>query len=411
MEKKQNKQIQSDEKQQLKEISRRNFLLGAGSVIVGSTIGSGLLSGCKGETTTVTQTIPTTKTVSVPTTVEVPTTIINTTTETVTANSNSETQTIIDMAGREVTLPKNISRVVTLGPTWVLDTALCALGQGSKIINSPGKYNPAAKYLYLLAPQLKDATLISTDSDYAPNLEQLLELKPDVVIAMIPITISHVEAMVNAGLNVVYMWWTESEEIKNVMTLLGQIFNEEYRAHTYVEYFDYTLNRIQSIVNAIPDDEKLRVLNGSLSGLYNNHLISEWWIAAAGGKSVTADIWGNETFRASFSLEQLVVWDPQVIIVNNPSDVDLAYSDPRFSPLSAVINKKVYMAPRGGHTWCQRTPEQPLTVLWVASILYPDKLKDFDLYTEVKHFYSLIFGYDALTNENVDEILSGNITD
>ncbi len=58
------KEIKQEEKQS-GEVSRRDFLVGSGTVIVGGAIGAGLLSSCKGDTTTVTQT--TTKTV--PTTI------------------------------------------------------------------------------------------------------------------------------------------------------------------------------------------------------------------------------------------------------------------------------------------------------------------------------------------------------
>jgi hypothetical protein len=47
-----NQKTPKNERNQSGELSRRNFLLGAGSVIVGSAIGTGILSGCKGETTT-----------------------------------------------------------------------------------------------------------------------------------------------------------------------------------------------------------------------------------------------------------------------------------------------------------------------------------------------------------------------
>ncbi len=55
------------DKEQSGEVSRRDFLIGAGTVVVGSTVGAGLLSSCtKGEATTVT----TTKTVEKTTTID-----------------------------------------------------------------------------------------------------------------------------------------------------------------------------------------------------------------------------------------------------------------------------------------------------------------------------------------------------
>jgi succinate dehydrogenase/fumarate reductase flavoprotein subunit len=73
-------------------MSRRSFLLGAGTVLAGTAIGGGLLAGCKGETTTETVQITTTKTV--PTTVQVPTTVVSTVTGQASTITKTETKTV-----------------------------------------------------------------------------------------------------------------------------------------------------------------------------------------------------------------------------------------------------------------------------------------------------------------------------
>jgi fumarate reductase flavoprotein subunit len=85
----------NQEEKQSNEISRRGFLVGAGSVLAAGAVGGGLLAGCKGETTTTTKTveIPTTKTVS--TTVEVPTTVVST----IGGDSSTVTKTVISTVG------------------------------------------------------------------------------------------------------------------------------------------------------------------------------------------------------------------------------------------------------------------------------------------------------------------------
>jgi len=56
---------ENEEKKQSGEVTRRDFLVGAGTVVVGGAIGAGLLSSCgDGETTTVSTTIEKTKTVT-----------------------------------------------------------------------------------------------------------------------------------------------------------------------------------------------------------------------------------------------------------------------------------------------------------------------------------------------------------
>lgn len=65
------KQPKNEEKKQSGEVSRRDFLVGAGTVVVGGAIGAGILSGCTTrDASTVTTTVETTKTVEKTTTID-----------------------------------------------------------------------------------------------------------------------------------------------------------------------------------------------------------------------------------------------------------------------------------------------------------------------------------------------------
>ena len=64
---------------------------------------------------------------------------------------------VIDMAGRRVTLPGQVKRIVTLGPVPVLNSFIFALGEGEKIVNGlPGSFARSPRYRYqtLFAPSL-----------------------------------------------------------------------------------------------------------------------------------------------------------------------------------------------------------------------------------------------------------------
>jgi anaerobic selenocysteine-containing dehydrogenase len=63
LKKNQERLSEDEEKKQSGEVTRRDFLVGAGTVVVGGAIGAGLLSSCKGEET-VTTTLEKTKTVT-----------------------------------------------------------------------------------------------------------------------------------------------------------------------------------------------------------------------------------------------------------------------------------------------------------------------------------------------------------
>ncbi len=46
------------------------------------------------------------------------------------------------------------------------------------------------------------------------------------------------------------------EDVKEVVNLLGEIFNKPEKAEEYSKYFDDTLEKVNRIVSQIPEDKK-----------------------------------------------------------------------------------------------------------------------------------------------------------
>ena len=309
---------------------------------------------------------------------------------------------VVDMAGHPVTVPDTIHRVVTLGPVPVLNSFIFALGKGDTIVNGlPGNLGgPRWKYQYLIAPTLKDRPIVQ-GPEGGPAVEDILALAPDAVLTM---DMRTVEAMARVGLPVIYLSWRRPEDAKAVLRLLAELYGTPEAAERYGRYFDATLARVAARIDRQPEAGRPRVLYASLGRLTQPHLIAEWWIARAGGRSVTSD--GRTAESLTFSLEQLLAWDPEVLILANPAEVADAYADPRLAGIAAVRNRRVHAIPMGAHLWGNRTIEQPLTVLWAARIIRPDLFPDLDLDRELATFYAAIFRFD-LTPEMIAEILAG----
>ena len=98
--------------------------------------------------------------------------------------------------------------------------------------------------------------------------------------------------------------------------------------------------------------------------------------------SLTSD--GDKTIA---SLEQILVWDPEVIICNEAGVDDEILKDPRFAGVDAVRNGRVYQIP-------------------VAKTLYPD-LFDYRIEDKIKEFYLEFFDYEV-SDETVAAILKGD---
>ena len=172
------------------------------------------------------------------------------------------------------------------------------------------------------------------------------------------------------GLPLVYLRWTAPEDVKALMALLGDILGKSKEASDYAAYFDETMTRVSALVDPFAPARRPRVLYVNLRRLTQPHRIADWWIAKAGGRSLTDD--GREQESVTFSLEQMLSWDPEVMIVADQGEAKMAYDDPRFQNISAVRDRRVYVAPAGAHLWANRTIEQPLTVLWAVSVIHPE---------------------------------------
>ena len=306
-----------------------------------------------------------------------------------------KTKIITDSFGRQVEIPTKIEKVVNVGAVGVLNCFVFAMGEGDKIANNlpPRFQSHTWRYHTIMYPSISEKPM-------GQEVEEVLEINPDIVLTMDKKT---AEDFSQKGLKVIALNWEDAEDVKEVVKILGEVFDKPEIVEEYIKYFDETMEKVANITSKIPEDKKVTVLSSSIQGLSLGHVISEWWIEAAGGISVSKDIRQNEQAN-QYSIEQLLSWNPEVIIVSSEKDIDETYKDERFKNIKAVKNKRIYAGPSFGHKWLNRTIEQPLTVLWAAKSIYPEEFKDINMYEELKYFSKKFFRYD-LSDEECKEIL------
>lgn len=314
------------------------------------------------------------------------------------------TRVVTDMAGRRVTLPRQIRSIVTMGPVPVLNGFIFVFGDGDKIVSGlPYMFtSPHYKYQTRFAPTLASRPKLQ-GSGRGPNLEELLKVAPDVVFTMDRETVDLLE---RNGIATVYLSWRQPDDVKRLVRLVGEVLNKPAVAEDYIKFFDDTVKRVSSTQLRVPREKRPRVLYCNVRHLTQDHLIAEWWIETAGGISVTNN--GRATESYSFSMEQMLAWDPDILIVSSPDDLKELYREGRFSDLKAVKSHRVYVAPIATHLWTNRTIEQPLTLLWAAKTFYPAEFKAVDVVKEMKIFYGHFFHY-AMSDSEAREILSGKL--
>ncbi len=312
----------------------------------------------------------------------------------------AQARPVVDTAGRVVEVPERIERVVTVGSVPVINSFVFAVGQGRKLVNGlPPFVKPPRDRLQLaLAPQMKGA-LVPQGADRTPNVETLLQLRPDVILTMdAPVA----ESLSKRGFPTLLLTWTDVGAIARNVRLMGELFRAPKAAAAYIAYFDDTLAQVASKVSAVAPAQRPRVLYCQCRNLVQPHKIADWWIGAAGGASVTA---GDRLVEeVPFSPEDLLRWNPDVIIAATAEDAKFIRTDARFSGLSAVQHQRVVVVPFGVHTWGNRNIEQPLTVLWAAKTFYPQHFADLDMVATTQQFYNRLLGY-PLSQEQAREVV------
>lgn len=312
----------------------------------------------------------------------------------------AETRTVTDMAGRTVELPANIESVATFGSVGVLNAFIECMGQGDLICNDmPANFTKNDKWAmqYKFAPQMKGQPVLETADGI--DMEKTMQLAPDLCITMMEDMAQQLE---ENGFKVIVLQWGDVEDVKTAVTLMGEVFGVQDRATDYNNYFDEIVKKAADRTASLPEADRVKAIYGDVESLKNPHIISEWWLEAAGTQSVTAEAHTKNSLE--YTMEDLLAWQPEVIFSSN-TDIASILADANIASLPAITSERVYAVPTVAHLWGNRTVEQPLMVLWSMNKAYPELYPEDELAKDIKYFYSHFFEYE-MTDAEIDSIIN-----
>jgi iron complex transport system substrate-binding protein len=93
------------------------------------------------------------------------------------------------------------------------------------------------------------------------------------------------------------------------------------------------------------------------------------------------------------SFEQVILWDPEVILTTDPNYWASVWTDSRWRAVKAVSAKRVYLSPHLPFGWFDFPPgaNRLLGVWWAGKLLYPQAFGDVDLRAKVIEFHRLFY--------------------
>lgn len=321
--------------------------------------------------------------------------------------SPAATITVTDCIGREVKIPAQVNRIACLCPESVY--ALAMFEQGDKIVAVVGgvKRDLILTDMY---PQIKTASV--PKSSGAINIEELVRTNPDVVFVKTDTSSNdaEVEKMNKSNIPFLVVDFNNIKEQQYAMAMIAKTVGISEKAEKYNKYYQERIDLIQKQVADIPQEQRVRVyhsINEATRTDIKGSLSSEWLKATgAVNVSLSGDL-KNLEGKYFASLEQILLWNPDVILVNEMGVADYILSNKQWAPLNAVKNNRVWQLPNGISRWGHpSSPETPLAIMWTAKTIYPDKFTDLDMVAETKYFYKEFFGLD-LSDEVANKVLYG----
>ena len=308
-----------------------------------------------------------------------------------------ETRVFTDDLGREVTVPVEITRVA---PTGQMAQVIMLTYDPGLLV---GLSTAMAEEDMPLYPGL-DADLPVLGTFYGRradlNREALIMAAPEVVIDIGEIKGS-IDEMISdldrlqeqVGIPIVFI---ESylADTANTYTRLGELLGDTGRASALSSYAEESLAFAAKVKEELGGAVSF-YYSSSLDGLEavpEGNMHGEVLEAVGGVNAVPSNF---STDSGTVSMEQLLLWNPDVIVLSNADAyADVTAPGSVWEGLDAVRNGRVYMVPDIINNWIDSPPSvnRLMGIWWAADVFYGDEA-GVDINAEAERFYSLFYDY------------------
>lgn len=328
----------------------------------------------------------------------------------------AETREITDMAGRKVTVPtaENIESVFSAGPVAAIFLYMVA---PDKLLGWNYELNDVEKSIILDKYQ----DLPNFGMGDAVNYEAVIAANPTIAINSGKINdamVSDCDALSESlGIPVVAV----DNELNNsaeAFRFMGELLGVEDHAEELAQYAEQVFTDI-NVLSDIPEEKKVSVYfgNGEDSLETAPRGSQHAQIFDVINAVNVADLELGDGSRVQISAEQLLAWDPDVIVVNGEPKADKSgnsaaediLSNPDYASLKAVQDQKVYGTPNAPFSWVDRPagPNRLIGMRWFSALIYPEYIKC-DINEEIHKFFDLFYHVD-LSDEQLENVLKGTL--
>ena len=333
------------------------------------------------------------------------------------ASQSGATRVVDDELG-QITVPAESKRIATTAPAYT--TAVLLLGGADKLVALEDNYgkNEWIKGKY---PQLANLPVVFSGNEV--NMEELTKQDPDLVIYASRYGENNLKQLQDLGIATVSSpkgsdkQGNKIDQLRARQVYLGEVIGgvQLDKAKKYSEEYLAIRSEIEAKTASIPETERPTVVQLSGAGdslqANNGSAIGQELITLAGGVNAGAGATGESkgpSGQTKIDPEQLLSWNPELLLVDSTKIRDSITSDPVLSGLKAVQNNNIIVIPNGAMAWAYNGPEEYLNMYFFAKAVHPELFKDVDMEARTKAFYKEYFGFD-LTDDDIKHLF--NLTD
>ncbi len=314
---------------------------------------------------------------------------------------------IVDAAGRKVRVPARSARVFASGPpASILVFAVAPdalLGWTTPFRPAERPFVPA-KYADL------PVTGRLTGRGNTANVELVIASRPDVIVdyGAVNDTYASLADRVQQQTGIPYLLLDGAfDGIAGAIRTVGALTGEEANAEALARYASDTVDDVTKRVATVPASKRPRLYYGrgprgldtGLAGSINMEVIDR-----LGATNVAASMGRGGLVQVS--LEQVLGWDPEVIVTTDPTFFASVRRDPLWAPVAAVKARRIHLAPAEPFGWIDFPPSinRLVGLKWLGRILYPDAFPD-DLRAHVRDYYARFY-HRAPTEAQLDALIA-----
>ena len=191
--------------------------------------------------------------------------------------------------------------------------------------------------------------------------------------------------------------------------MLGELLGMQLEAQTLAAFCEEVYSRTQSIMDSVEKTDILYItgdagLNVIASGSYHAEVID-----MTGNNLAVVDDPSSKGTGNEVDMEQLLLWDPDVIIFAPGSIYASVGSDETWQQLTAIKNGRYYEVPMGPYNWMGFPPsvQRLLGMMWMTELLYGESYGE-SLYASVAEYFDLFYHAD-LSQDQFDALVANSI--